>query len=77
LPAASPPQPRPPTTPRWACGRAWPRRRLTGVGRARAAGPAKGPIAMLLIFVWCFVLNTGLSCKDPYLVFLAVRSSAL
>jgi hypothetical protein len=39
-------------------------------------GPAKGPIAMLSIFVGCFVLNAGLSCKDLYLGFLADGSSA-
>jgi hypothetical protein len=40
-------------------------------------GPTKGPIAMLSIFVGCFVLNAGLSCKDLYLAFLADWSSAL
>jgi hypothetical protein len=34
-------------------------------------GPAQGPIAMISIFVGCFVLDAGLSCKDLYLAFLA------
>jgi hypothetical protein len=40
-------------------------------------GPAQGPIAMISIFVRCFVLDSGPGCEDFYLSFLAVQPSAL
>jgi hypothetical protein len=39
--------------------------------------PAKNPIARILIFPGCFVLSSGLVCKEPYLSFLAYQSREL
>jgi hypothetical protein len=39
--------------------------------------PAKGWIAILQICLGCFVLDSGPRCKDLYLGFITVHSSAL
>jgi hypothetical protein len=52
-------------------------RRFAGAGRARAAPLAKGWIATLQIFLGCFVLDSGHVCKELYLGFHTVQSSAL
>jgi hypothetical protein len=53
------------------------RRRLAGAGRARAAPPAKGRIAIFLLGLGCFVLDSGPGCKETDLSFLTFQSSTL